>query len=92
MHHQVAQRSIITVAGCERKPLLNWFLRFIEISVPFQRKILVLLFVIDDSQTESLELSELASKRHVVLMCFPSHITHRLQTRHVSLMAPLNQY
>jgi hypothetical protein len=71
---------------------LKWFRRFIEISMPTERKSLVLVLDGDESQTESLELIELARKSHVFLMCFPSHTTHRLQPLDVSFMAPLNQY
>jgi hypothetical protein len=78
MNHQVAQRSIIPVAGCKRE-FLKWFHSFIEISKPTERKLLVLLLDGDESQTESLELIELARTSHVVLMCFPSHTAHRLQ-------------
>jgi hypothetical protein len=39
---------------------LKWFHPFIEISVPTERKSLVLFLVGDESQTESLELIELA--------------------------------
>jgi hypothetical protein len=42
--------------------LLKWFHRFIEISMPTERTPLVLLLDGDESQTESLELIELASK------------------------------
>jgi hypothetical protein len=69
---------------------LKWFHRFIEISVPTERKLLVLLLDGDESQTKSLELIELARKNHFGLMCFPSHTTHRLQHLDVSFMAPLN--
>jgi hypothetical protein len=67
----------------------KWFHCFIEISMPTERKPLVLLLDGDESQTESLELIQLARKSHVVLMCFPSHTTHRLQTLDVSFMAPI---
>jgi hypothetical protein len=71
---------------------LKWFHHFIEISMPTERKPLVLLLDGDESQTKSLELIELARKSHVVLMCFPSHTTHRLQHLDVSFMAYLNQH
>jgi hypothetical protein len=71
---------------------LKWFHRFIEIVMPKERKPLVLILDGDESQTESLELIELARKSHVILMCFPSHTTHRLQPLDVSFMAPLNQH
>jgi hypothetical protein len=71
---------------------LMWLHSFIEISMPTERTPLVLLLDGDESQTESLELIELARKSHVVLMCFPSHTTHRLQPLDVSFMVSLNQY
>jgi hypothetical protein len=71
---------------------LKWFHRSIEISMPTERKPLVLVLDGDESRTESLELIELARKSHVVLMCFPSHTTHRLQPLEFSFMAPLNRY
>jgi hypothetical protein len=71
---------------------LKWFHRFIEISMQTERKPLVLLLDGDESQTESLELIKLARECHVVLMCFPTHTTHRLQPLDVSVTAPLNQY
>jgi hypothetical protein len=58
---------------------LKWFRRFIEIAMPTEGKPLVLVLDGDGSETESLELIELVHKSHVVLMCFPSHTTHRLQ-------------
>jgi hypothetical protein len=70
---------------------LNWFHRFIEISMPTERKPLFLVLDGDESQTESLELIELACKSHVVPMCFPAHTTHRLQPLDVSFMSPLNK-
>jgi hypothetical protein len=76
----------------QTKIFLKWFHRFIEISKPTERTPLVLLLDGDGSQTESLELIELARECHVVLICFPSHTTHRLQPSDVSFMAPLNQY
>jgi hypothetical protein len=60
--------------------------------MPTERKFLVLLLDEDESQTKSLELIEVTRKSYVVLMCFPSHTTHRLQPVDVSFMAPLNQY
>jgi hypothetical protein len=70
----------------------KWFHRFIKIPMPTERKHLVLLSDGDESQTESLDLIELACKSHVVLMCFPTHTTNRVQTLDISFMAPLNQY
>jgi hypothetical protein len=69
--------------------LLRWFHRFIGFLKPTERKPLLLLLDGQESQTESLELIELARKSHVVLMCFPSH---RLQPLDVSFVAALNQY
>jgi hypothetical protein len=60
--------------------------------MPTERKPLVLLLDGDESHTENLELVKLARNSHVVLMCFPSHNTHRFQPLDVSFMAPLNQY
>jgi hypothetical protein len=71
---------------------LKWFQRFIKISKPTERKPLVLFLDGDESQTESLELTELSRKSHVVLMYYPSHTTQRLQPFDVSFMAPSNQY
>jgi hypothetical protein len=45
-----------------------------------------------ESRTKSLELIELARKSHNVVLCFPSHTTHRLQLLYVSFMDPLNQH
>jgi hypothetical protein len=68
--------------------LLKWFHLSIEFSKLTERKLFLLPL---ESRTKSLELIELACKSHVVLMCFPSHTTHRLQLLDVSFMDPLNQ-
>jgi hypothetical protein len=68
---------------------LKWFHRFIEFSKPTERKLLLLRL---ESRTKSLELIELARKSYVVLLCFPSHTTHRFQPLDVFFMDPLNQH
>jgi hypothetical protein len=65
---------------------LKWFHSFIAFSKPTERKLLLLR---SESRAKSLELIELARKSHVVLLCFPSHTTHRLQPLDVSFMDPL---
>jgi hypothetical protein len=76
----------------ETEIFLKWFHRFIKFPKTTERKPLLVLLDGHESQTESLELIELARKSHVVLMCFPSHTTHRLQSLDVFFMAPLNHY
>jgi hypothetical protein len=71
--------------------LLKWFHRFIEITMPTERKSPVLLLDGDESQRESLELIEQARKSHVVLLFFLSHTTQR-SPLDVSFMDPLNQH
>jgi hypothetical protein len=73
----------------QMKIFLKWFHRFTELSKPTERKLLLLRL---ESQTKGLELIELARESHVVLSCFPSHTSHRLQPLDVSFMDPLNQH
>ncbi|GBM87973.1 hypothetical protein AVEN_91927-1 [Araneus ventricosus] len=67
---------------------LVWFKKFIEHSNPGPKKP-VLIIDGHNSHTKSLELVSLARANNVVLLCFPPHMTHRLQSVDVSFMAPL---
>ncbi|GBM78851.1 hypothetical protein AVEN_157810-1 [Araneus ventricosus] len=71
---------------------LVWFKKFIEHSNPGPKKQVLLIIDSHNSHTKSLELVSLVRANNVVLLCFPPHTTHRLQSLDVSFMAPLSTF
>jgi hypothetical protein len=75
------------------KPLFcTWFQNFIEF--PGARKESPVMLLLDGhgSHTKSLEMISLGRENGVILLCFPTHSTHRLQPLDVSFMKPFSLY
>lgn len=71
---------------------IAWFQRFVTYANPSQAKPVLLILDGHASHTKSLALLNMAREKHVILLCFPPHTTHRLQPLDVSFMAPLSTY
>lgn len=69
-----------------------WFQRFLTYANPSKEKPVLLILDGHSSHTKSLALINMAREKHVILLCFPPHTTHRLQPLDVSFMAPLSTY
>jgi hypothetical protein len=89
---QVAQRSIIPVAGCKRKYFLSGSTVLLNFQSQQQENLYFCFWMDTKVRQKIMKLTELARKSHVVLLSFPLHTTRRLQPLNVSFMAPLNQY
>ncbi|KAI5700556.1 hypothetical protein M8J75_000510 [Diaphorina citri] len=77
--------------SCQKlgSPAWNRFLLFAN---PQPTKPVLLLLDGHASHPKNLELIKMARDNNVVLLCFPTHCTHRMQPLDVSLMGPLSTY
>jgi hypothetical protein len=71
---------------------VKWFQRFAESSKPTEDKPVLLLLDGQLTPTKSTELIDTARNVNVILLCFPPHCTHHMQSLDVSFMAPLSHY
>jgi hypothetical protein len=70
---------------------VKWLQRFVEFSEQTEEKPVLLLLDGHSTHRKSTKLTDTAQNNNVIL-CLPPHCTHRLQSLHVSFMAPLNHY
>jgi hypothetical protein len=69
-----------------------WLKKFVEIANPSHDRPVLLLLDGHCSHTKSIDLINLAREKHVIMLTFPPHTTHRLQPLDVSVMAPLSTF
>ncbi|KAI5729389.1 hypothetical protein M8J76_002005 [Diaphorina citri] len=84
-------RSLVVLLGIG----LVWallFKQFLLFANPQPTKPVLLLLDGHASHPKNLELIKMARDNNVVLLCFPTHCTHRMQPLDVSLMGPLSTY
>lgn len=75
-----------------KETFLVWFGKFVASSHPSAEKPVLLLLDGLSSHAKSIELINATRENHVILLCFPPHTTHHLQSVDVSLMVPLSAF
>jgi len=68
---------------------VQWFKHFIEHAHPTAERPVLLLLDGHKTHTMNLEVINLAREKHVTLLCFPPHYTHRMQPLDVGFMKPV---
>lgn len=80
-------------SGCINKNLfLSWFKKFINFAKPSKTSPVLLLFGGHKSHITNLDVIDVAREKNVILLCFPSHCSHRLQPLDVSFFRTLSKY
>ena len=75
-----------------KESFIVWFKKCVQIANPSHERPVLLLLDGHCSHTKSIELINLAREKNVIMLTFPHHTTHRLQSLDVTVMSPMSTF